>query len=263
MARKIVICSGKGGVGKTTITANLGIALARLNQRVVLVDTDTGLNNLDVAMGIENKIVYDLTDILENRCRVRQALVEDDMYNNLYTLASCNGDNQRLTSASLKYILNSLSEHFDYILLDCPAGIEAGFHRAVGASDEAIIVTTPHIAAIRDADKVISILRTYQLDKTTLIINRVRGDLILNMEMLDIGDIVELLRVPLLGVIPENDDISTYSSMGVRLGANSNAAFAFDLMAQNLHSGTQKIYDCKYRFKGVLGKLRRSLKRMV
>ena len=213
MARKIVICSGKGGVGKTAVCANLGMSLAKMGLRTVLIDTDIGLNNLDVAMGIENKIVYDIIDVIENRCRVKQALIPDTMYDNLCTLASHGQAAKKVTGANIKYIVNCLAESFDYILLDCPAGIEVGFHRAVAASDEAIIVTTPHISSIRDADKVISILNNYMIGSMSLIINRVRGDLILNYEMLDIDNIIELLGVMPLGVVPESDDISAYTSM--------------------------------------------------
>jgi len=263
MARRIVICSGKGGVGKTAVCANLGMSLAKMGQRTVLIDTDIGLNNLDVAMGVENKVVYDIIDVIENRCRVKQALITDTMYDNLCTLATHGQATNKITGANIKHIVNSLSENFDYILLDCPAGIEVGFHRAVAASDEAIIVTTPHISAIRDADKVISILNNYMINNMSLVINRVRGDLILNYEMLDVGNIVELLGVYAVGVIPENDDISAYASMGVRLKNGSTALEAFDILAKNLINGTRKIYDCTSKFKGVIGKIRRNIKRMV
>ncbi|HHW90264.1 MAG TPA: septum site-determining protein MinD [Clostridiales bacterium] len=262
MARKIVICSGKGGVGKTAVCANLGMSLAKMGLRTVLIDTDIGLNNLDVAMGIENKIVYDIIDVIENRCRVKQALIPDAMYDNLCTLASHGQAAKKITGANIKYIVNCLAESFDYILLDCPAGIEVGFHRAVAASDEAIIVTTPHISSIRDADKVVSILNNYMIGSMSLIINRVRGDLILNYEMLDIDNIIELLGIMPLGVVPESDDISAYTSMGARLKSGSEAQKAFDILAHNLHYGTQKMYDCTSKFKGVLGKIKRNLKRM-
>lgn len=263
MARRIVICSGKGGVGKTAVCANLGMSLAKMGLRTVLIDTDIGLNNLDVAMGVENKVVYDIIDVIENRCRVKQALIPDTMYDNLCTLAAHKQAANKITGANIKHIVNTLSESFDYILLDCPAGVEVGFHRAVAASDEAIIVTTPHISAIRDADKVISILNNYMINNMSLVINRVRGDLILNYEMLDVDSIVELLGVLPVGIIPENDDICAYASMGIRLKSGSAALEAFDILAQNLHNGTRKLYDCTSKYKGVIGKIRRNLKRMV
>lgn len=263
MARRIVVCSGKGGVGKTAVCANLGMSLAKMGLKTVLIDTDIGLNNLDVAMGVENKVVYDIIDVIENRCRVKQALIADTEYDNLCTLAAHNSEAHRITGANIKHIVNSLSENFEYILLDCPAGIDVGFHRAVAATDEAIVVTTPHISAIRDADKVIAILNNYMINEMGLVINRVRGDLILNFEMLDIDNIVELLGIPPIGVIPENDDISAYASMGVRIKRNSSAMLAFDMLADNLHNGSKKLFDCTQKYKGVFGKIKRNLKRMV
>lgn len=264
MARVIVVSSGKGGVGKTTVTANIGRALGKMGLSVVLMDTDVGLNNLDVAMGIENHIVYDLVDVIENRCRIKQALIQDGETGSVYTMPSAHTYEQaKITGANIKYIISQLSDRFDYILLDCPAGIELGFHRAVAAASEAIVVTTPHISAIRDADKVINILKTYDIKSPGLIINRARGDLMLNYEMLGVDDIVNLLKLSPVGVIPESDDITTCNSTGGKLRHGSSAEFAFTLIAENIHKGTRKIYDCTHRFKGVFGRLKRNLKRLV
>ena len=175
--KSIVITSGKGGVGKTTVTAGLGRALASMGYRTVIVDTDFGLNNLDVVLGLENRVVYDIVDVINNRCRARQALVEDDV-KNLYLLPSAHGYlGESVTSQNIKLVLSSLASSFDYALVDCPAGIEAGFRRAVIACERAIIVTTPHISALRDANKVAALLTSYKLS-TSVVINRVRGDLL-------------------------------------------------------------------------------------
>ena len=204
MARKIVITSGKGGVGKTTICANLGNFLALQGYKVVLMDLDVGLNNLDVALGVENKVVFDIFDVINNRCRARQALIQDAQNPYLFVMPS-NHSNIKLTKSELGKVLNELDEFFDYILLDCPAGIEEGFHRAVSVSEEAIVVVTPHISSIRDADKVISLLGNYGISSISCVINRVRGDLILDREMLSVEDIYELLKIKILGVIPDDD----------------------------------------------------------
>ena len=199
MARKIVITSGKGGVGKTTLTANLGIALASLGQRVCLIDIDFGLNNLDVVMGVENKVVYNIVDVLEGRCRIKQALVQHSNLKNLFVLPS--GSNEcgyRISGQSIKLLIESFSPLFDYIFFDCPAGIDIGFHRAVSCADEAIVVTTPSLTSLRDADKVISILNSYKLNKVGLVVNRARGDLIMSEKMLTPYDIQALLKIELI-----------------------------------------------------------------
>ena len=194
MARIIVITSGKGGVGKTTVCANLGYALASMGLKVLMLDGDFGLNNLDVVMGVENKSVFDIVDVLNNRCRPRQALVQDFFVDNLYILPS----NHAYTSQNIEYdkikkIIEELAEGFDYVLLDCPAGIEGGFHRVVACANEAIVVTTPHLSALRDADKVVSLLHNYDINQPYLIVNRMRGDMVLDGDMLDVNTIKEYL----------------------------------------------------------------------
>lgn len=264
MARKIVLTSGKGGVGKTTITANLGAALASKGLRVVLMDVDIGLNNLDVAMGIENRVVYDIIDVIENRCRPKQALIQDDYFSTLYTMPSSHAyDKSSITGYNIKNLADRLSQSFDYILLDCPAGIELGFHRAVSAADEAIVITTPHISSIRDADKVLNLLNTYELFDISIVVNRARGDLITTGDMLSIDNITELLKKKITGVIPENDSIVYNTSIGRTLYGNSHIKDCFYMLADNIHNGKSKLYDCTKAYKGLLGVIKRNIKKHV
>ena len=191
MARKIVLTSGKGGVGKTTICANLGIQLAKLGFRVVLLDVDIGLNNLDVVMNIEDRIVFDITDVIMGRCRPKQALVQDKNISSLYVMPSFSAYNKtNILGEHIKNVIDQLDSSFDYILIDCPAGVEAGFHRAVFPANEAIIVVTPHLSSIRDADKVIGLLNDYDISYKGLVVNRVRGDLLLNGQLMTVEIIV-------------------------------------------------------------------------
>lgn len=264
MARKIVVTSGKGGVGKTTVTAGVGAALARLGAKVVVMDTDIGLNNLDVVLGVESKIVYDLLDVAENRCRPRQALIPAGNLENFFILPSGHSYNKaNLSGQNIKCVVESLSNTFDYILLDCPAGIEAGFHRAVAAADEAIIVTTPHISAIRDADKVFSLLKNYDLVSEKLIINRARGDLMLSNDMFKPDEIIDLLKIELVGIIPEDDEIAASSSLGNLPDKKSKVGKAIDFLALQLHTGGGKLWDCTKEYKGMFGGLKRKLRRIV
>jgi len=265
LARKIVITSGKGGVGKTTVCANLGAQLAMMGFRVVLLDVDIGLNNLDVVAGIENRIVYDIVDVIENKCRPRQALVQYDGIPSLYILPSAHSYNVgKVTGENIKQVIANLGVTFDYILIDCPAGIELGFHRAVFGASEAIVVTTPHISAIRDADKVVSILNSYNMTGINLIVNRVRGDLIAGGEMIDAASISEMLRLKLIGVIPDDDGIARFSSLGGAVTAREakvNQAYA--VLAHNLANGTDFVFDCTEQYRGIWGNIKRSLKRRL
>lgn len=264
MARKIVITSGKGGVGKTTISANLGAGLARLNQKVVILDVDIGLNNLDVVLGIENKIIYDIVDCIEGKCRIKQALIQDSVNPYMYVLPSCQSINSaHISISSIKFIVDELSEIFDYIIIDCPAGIDIGFHRAVFSASEAIIITTPHISAIKDADKVLDILSTYDLGNIGLIVNRVRGDMILNKDMASVDMISGLFNIDLLGVIPDDDIITKTLAMGGSIQAKSKALDAFDILSKNIHFGTREIFNDTKHYKGFWGYLKRSLKKII
>lgn len=264
MARHIVITSGKGGVGKTTICANLGYALSQKNLKVLLMDADIGLNNLDVVLGVENKIVYDLIDVINGRCRPKQALVQDFFNNNLYVLPSnhtyCNLD---VDGEGLKNILNQLDDYFDYILIDCPAGIEGGFLRAIKCADEAVIITTPHLSAIRDADKVINILQSCNILINGAIVNRVRGDLILDGKMLSVENISKYLKMDVLGVVPEDDHISHQLLVGGELKRNAEAFLAFNCIVEKLHNGKDCVFDCTKKYKGVLGNLKKNIRKWV
>jgi len=265
MARKIVVTSGKGGVGKTIICANLGLCLAKKGLRVMLLDVDIGLNNLDVIAGIENKVVFDIVDIIEGKCRPRQALIQHPSYPSLYILPSAHSYNVgKVDGDSLRAVVNHLSPNFDYILIDCPAGIELGFHRAVFCANEAIIVTTPHISAVRDANKVASILNSYYLSGINLVVNRVRGDLVLTNNMIKAQDIATSLSLPLLGVIPESDEISASASVyGDAIAIDGETERAFNILRDNLHNGIQYQFDCTQKYKGFLGKIKSNLKRRI
>lgn len=261
MSRVIVFTSGKGGVGKTTICANLGVKLASMGNRVVMVDLDLGLNNLDVVMGIENKIVFDIVDVIENKCRIRQALVQDFRYPNLYVLPSSHLFSSNSVNAhSIKLITDSLSQLFDYVLIDCPAGIDIGFHRAVYCATEAIVVTTPHISSIRDADKVIAVLKSYNLVSTKIVVNRIRGDLVLNGEMVEAKRISQLLKTPLLGVIPDTDILGSQIAGKIMNAKNDTP---IDALAMNIHNGTEYLYDYLSKYQGIFGSIKRNLRRKI
>lgn len=263
MARKIVLTSGKGGVGKTTICANLGIQLAKLGFRVVLLDVDIGLNNLDVVMNIEDRIVFDITDVIMGRCRPKQALVQDKNISSLYVMPSFSAYNKtNILGEHIKNVIDQLDSSFDYILIDCPAGVEAGFHRAVFSANEAIIVVTPHLSSIRDADKVIGLLNDYDISYKGLVVNRVRGDLLLNGQMMTVENIVRALNLPLLGVIPEDDAIGESNSLGERVQSIESAR-AFTLLSENIHNGSKKIFDCTYKYRGLVGYIKRNIKKHV
>lgn len=262
MARKIVITSGKGGVGKTTVTANLGTALAAKGARVAVVDIDFGLNNLDVVMGVENKIIYDLLDVIEGRCRAKQSLVQDNDKKNLFILPSGSvKSGTQITGQQIKLVIEGIAPLFDYVLIDCPAGIDVGFHRAVSCADEAIVVATPTLPSLRDADKVISVLKSYKPDFIGLVVNRARGDLIMSEKMMMPTDIQSLLKTELLGVLPEEDSVFLYS--GKQLPKRSDSFIAYKMLAANVHKHTKKIFDVTYKYSGFFGSIRRSIKRSI
>ena len=263
MARKIVITSGKGGVGKTTITANLGVYLSRLGFRVLIIDVDIGLNNLDVIMGMERQVVFDLTDVVCGKCRVRQALVQDPNYPSLYLLPSSHTYSaSKINGEHIKNIIEIVDHSFDYILIDCPAGVEAGFERAVYAAQEALIVVTPHLSSIKDADKVVGLLGDFDITNKYLIINRMRGDLLMSGEVMKIENIVKAINIPLIAVIPEDDKVSKMSTDG-HIMTDCESARAFTLLAENLQNGCKKIYDCTYKYRGLMGYLKRNIKKIV
>ncbi len=214
--RVIVITSGKGGVGKTTTNANIGTALAREGKKVVMIDTDLGLRNLDLLLGLENRIVYTIVDVVEKRCKLKQALVKDKKNPNLCLLAAAQTrDKSAVTEEQLKEICEELQKDFDFILVDCPAGIEQGFQNAVAGASEAIVVTTPEMSAVRDADRIIGLLEAKEEIKSyRLLINRVRPNLIKSNDMMSVEDVVEILSAKLIGIIPEDTGIITSTNKG-------------------------------------------------
>ncbi len=214
--RVIVITSGKGGVGKTTTSANIGTALARLGNKVVVIDTDIGLRNLDLLLGLENRIVYTIVDVVEERCKLKQALVKDKKNPNLSLLAAAQTrDKTSVTSEQLKDICDELKKTNDFILVDCPAGIEQGFQNAVAGATEAIVVTTPEMSAVRDADRIIGLLESKEeIENYRLLLNRVRPNLIEKNDMMSVEDVVEILSCDLIGVIPEDTGIITSTNKG-------------------------------------------------
>ncbi|NMB02273.1 MAG: septum site-determining protein MinD [Firmicutes bacterium] len=216
MGKVIVITSGKGGVGKTTTTANLGTGLAAMGQKVCLVDTDIGLRNLDVVLGLENRIVYDLLDVVEGNCEVHQALIKDKRFGkNLVLLpAAQTREKDAVKPEQMQELTNRLKQDYDFVLLDCPAGIEHGFKNAIAGADSALVVTTPEIAAVRDADRIIGLLEAEELYDPKLIINRVRPDMVRKGDMMDISDIDDILAISIVGVVPDDQDIIVSTNRG-------------------------------------------------
>ena len=215
MGEVIVITSGKGGVGKTTTTANIGTALALLGKKVVLVDADIGLRNLDVVMGLENRIVYDLVDVVEKVCRLKQALIRDKRFEGLYLLpAAQTKDKTAVSPQQMQELCEQLKEEFDFVLIDCPAGIEQGFKNAIAGADKAAVVTVPEVSAVRDADRIIGLLSANDIMDPELIINRLRIDMVKRGDMMDIDDTIEILGVDLLGVVPDDERVVISTNRG-------------------------------------------------
>ena len=225
MSEVIVVTSGKGGVGKTTTSANVGTGLAKLNKKVVLIDTDIGLRNLDVVMGLENRIVYNLVDVVEGNCRPKQAMIKDKRYDNLYLLPSAQTrDKTSVTPEQMKALTNELRQEFDYIILDCPAGIEQGFKNAIAGADRALVVTTPEVSAIRDADRIIGLLEANEMKRTDLIVNRIRTDMVKRGEMMSLEDVLDILAINLIGAVPDDENIVISTNQGEPLAGNNTLA---------------------------------------
>ena len=215
MGEVIVITSGKGGVGKTTTTANIGTGLALLGKKVALVDTDIGLRNLDVVMGLENRIVYDIVDVVEGTCRIKQALIKDKRYPTLCLLpAAQTRDKNSVNTDQMKELCAQLKSQFDYVIIDCPAGIEQGFKNAIAGADRAVVVTTPEVSAVRDADRIIGLLEANEINDTKLLVNRVRVDMVKKGDMMNIDDILDILAIELIGVVPDDEDIIITTNRG-------------------------------------------------
>ncbi len=225
MSEVIVVTSGKGGVGKTTTSANVGTGLAAMGKKVVLIDTDIGLRNLDVVMGLENRIVYNLVDVVENKCRIKQALIKDKRHPSLYLMPSAQTkDKTAVNPEQMVRMVNQLREQFDYIILDCPAGIEQGFKNAIAGADRALVVTTPEVSAIRDADRIIGLLEANEFKQIDLVINRLRYDMVKRGEMMSAADVVDILSVPLIGIVPDDENVVIATNQGEPLVGNNTMA---------------------------------------
>ena len=226
MSEVIVVTSGKGGVGKTTTSANIGCGLASLGKKTVLVDTDIGLRNLDVVMGLENRIVYNLVDVIEGNCRMKQALIKDKRYpSHLFLLPSAQTrDKTSVTPEQMKKLCEDLKDEFEYIILDCPAGIEQGFKNAVAGANRALVVTTPEVSAIRDADRIIGLLEADELRNIQLIINRLRMDMVKRGDMMSVEDVVDILAVDLIGAVPDDESIVISTNQGEPLAGGTSLA---------------------------------------
>lgn len=262
-ARVIVITSGKGGVGKTTTTANIGAALAEKGHKVLLIDTDIGLRNLDVVMGLENRIVYDLIDVIEGRCRISQALIKDKRCQNLVLLPAAQiRDKNDVNVDQMKELISSLKDSFDYILIDCPAGIEQGFKNAIAAANEAVVVTTPEVSATRDADRIIGLLEAAGIKNPRLVINRLRIDMVKDKNMLSVEDILDILAVKLLGVVPDDENVVISTNKGEPLvyKGDSLAAKAFKNIASRIEGVEVPLLDLDVKM-SILEKIKFVFKR--
>lgn len=238
-ARVITVTSGKGGVGKTTLTANIASALAKMGKKVVAIDADIGLRNLDVVMGLENRIVYDLVDIVEGRCRLRQAMIRDKRQPNLHLIpAAQTRDKMAVSPSDMILVCDQLREEMDYVIIDSPAGIERGFRNAIAPADQILVVTNPEISAIRDADRIIGLIEADEKGPGRLIINRIKPEMVARGNMLSVEDILDVLAVSLIGVIPEDESILISTNQGLPVsmnGANGSiASQAFQNVARRL-----------------------------
>lgn len=258
MGEAIVVTSGKGGVGKTTTSANLGTALALQGKKVCMVDTDIGLRNLDVVMGLENRIIYDLMDVAEGRCRLAQALVKDKRFDELYMLpAAQTKDKNDITPEQVKNIVTDLKRDFDYVVIDCPAGIEQGFRNAVAGADRAIVVTTPENAAVRDADRIIGLLEQSRIP-ARLIVNRIRTNMVKSGDMLDVDEIVQVLAIDLLGIVPDDEKVIRAANSGepTVLDPSSRAAIAYRNIARRILGETVPLMQLEDKT-GVMQRVRK------
>ncbi|KHD86876.1 septum site-determining protein MinD [Heyndrickxia ginsengihumi] len=261
MGEAIVITSGKGGVGKTTTSANLGTALALQGKKVCLVDTDIGLRNLDVVLGLENRIIYDLVDVVEGRCKIHQAIVKDKRFDDkLFLLpAAQTSDKTAVAPDQMKKLINELKQDFDYILIDCPAGIEQGYKNAVAGADKAVVVTTPEISAVRDADRIIGLLESEEhIDSPRLIINRIRNHMMKNGDMLDIDEVTTQLSIDLLGIVIDDDEVIRASNQGepIALNPNNRASIAYRNIARRILGESVPLQPLDMPKKGMFAKFK-------
>ena len=258
MGEAIVVTSGKGGVGKTTTSANVGTALALLGKKVCMVDTDIGLRNLDVVMGLENRIIYDLVDVIEGRCRLNQALIKDKRFDELYLIpAAQTKDKNAVTPEQVRDVVLELKKEHDYVIIDCPAGIEQGFRNAVAGADRAIVVTTPEKSAVRDADRIIGLLEKEKLD-AKLIINRIRPHMLKNGDMLDIDEVCAVLAIDLLGLVPDDEYVIKAANSGepTVMNPDSRAAIAYRNIARRILGDTVPLMPLHQKL-GVLQRIKK------
>ncbi|MCM2675163.1 septum site-determining protein MinD [Alkalicoccobacillus plakortidis] len=259
MGEAIVITSGKGGVGKTTTSANVGTALALQNKKVCLVDTDIGLRNLDVVMGLENRIIYDLVDVVEGRCRLKQALIKDKRFECLFLLpAAQTKDKTSVDPEQMRKIIEELKQEYDYVIIDCPAGIEQGFKNAISGADRAIVVTTPERSAVRDADRIIGLLEKEDIEAPRLVVNRIRGHMMQNGEMMDVDEIAAILAIELIGIVIDDDEVIKYSNKGepIALHTGSKASIAYRNIARRILGENVPLVSFAEQ-KGVLAKIKK------
>ncbi|MCL6562193.1 MAG: septum site-determining protein MinD [Firmicutes bacterium] len=259
MGEAIVITSGKGGVGKTTTTANLGAALAQVGMKVALVDADIGLRNLDVVMGLENRIVYDLVDVVEGFAKLKNALIKDKRFENLYLLpAAQTRDKTAVSPEQMQDLVLKMKEDFDYVLIDSPAGIEQGFRNAVAGADRALVVATPEVSSVRDADRIIGLLEAQEKHKPSLIINRIRPNMVRRGDMMDIDDMIEILAIELLGVVPEDETIVVSTNRGepAVLNPQSRAGEAYRNITRRLMGEDVPLFKLEEE-SGFFGRIRK------
>ncbi|MEK3798016.1 septum site-determining protein MinD [Peribacillus sp. FSL H8-0477] len=262
MGEAIVITSGKGGVGKTTTSANLGTSLAILGKRVCLVDTDIGLRNLDVVMGLENRIIYDLVDVINGRCKIHQALVKDKRFDDLLYLlpAAQTSDKTAVNPEQMKKLIGELKQDYDYVIIDCPAGIEQGFQNAIAGADKAVVVTTPETSAVRDADRIIGLIeKEDHIESPKLVINRIRNHMLKSGEMLDIDEITTHLSIDLLGIVVDDDQVIKASNQGepIALDPNNRASIAYRNIARRILGESVPLNPLEDQPKGFMAKLKK------
>ncbi len=259
MAHAITITSGKGGVGKTTTTANLGTALAMQGKRVAVLDADIGLRNLDVVMGLENRIVYDLVDVVEGRARLRSAMIKDKRLPELYLLpAAQTRDKDSVSPEDMIELINQIRKEFDYVLIDSPAGIEGGFRNAIAGADQVLIVTTPEVSAVRDADRVVGLIEAAEKGPAKLIINRLNPRLVQRGEMLSMDEVVEILAIEQIGIVPEDETILSSTNRGeaVVFNQQSQAGQSFMNIARRLTGEKIPLMEINHhQQQGVLNRL--------
>jgi septum site-determining protein MinD len=258
----IVITSGKGGVGKTTTSANIGTALALQGKKVCLVDTDIGLRNLDVVMGLENRIIYDLVDVIEKRCKTHQALVKDKRFDGLLYLlpAAQTVDKTAVHPEQMKELMEELKQDYDYIIIDCPAGIEQGYKNAVAGADRAIVVTTPEVSAVRDADRIIGLLeKEKHMESPKLVVNRIRYNMMKSGDMLDIDEITQHLSIELIGIVADDEEVIKASNHGepIAMNPNSKASIAYRNIARRILGESIPLQPLEEANKGVISKLKK------